>query len=245
MPAQKGRIQGGAHQLPAGDEGHVCALPHGEGLVHLEAFRHGIVHVLHGVSSHPDVGWVVVLHQDFQQGLGEEPVAGQVHPQAGDGGQGRDVLGAVVGHAQGPVADAPGDADELYIGVGVGHVHLHLLHAAGGEEAGRGRGKGPQAAPGHARRRGDKALLGDAHLHKLLRELLGKGRRDAEPRESLHSTVMVLSFLARSSNTWHITCRLGMVLLIALPPPFPKAPYRLPRIPPGWELCGATRPDFP
>lgn len=144
MPAQKGRVQGGAHQLPAGDERHVCALPHGEGLVHLEVFRHRIVHVLHGISSHPDVGWLVVLHQDFQQGLGEKPVAGQVHPQAGDGGQGRDVLGAVVGHAQGPVADAPGDADELYIGVGVGHVHLHLLHAAGGEEAGRGGGEGPQ-----------------------------------------------------------------------------------------------------
>ena len=78
MPAQKGRVQGRAHQLPAGDKGHVRALPHGEGLVHLEVFRHRIVHVLHGISSHPDVGWVVVLHQDFQQGLGEKPVAGQV-----------------------------------------------------------------------------------------------------------------------------------------------------------------------
>ena len=81
----------------------------------------------------------------------------------------------MVAHAQRPVADPAGDADEFHVGIRVGAIHLGLLIAAGAEETRRGGRKGLLSTGGKSGGEAYQVLLGDAHLHELVRELLCEG----------------------------------------------------------------------
>ena len=134
-----------------------------------------LVHILHGIAAQADVGGLIVLQERLKQLAGLMAVAGEVHPHAGDGAHGGDVLGGVVGHAQRAVAHAAGDAHKLHIGAGIGAVHLALLIAARGQERRGGRREGLLAAGGQPGGDAHQVLLGNAHLHKLLGKLLREG----------------------------------------------------------------------
>jgi len=62
-----------------------------------------------------------------------------------------------------------------------------------------------------------EALRKEVESLEAKRDDLFEGVRDAEPRESEHTTIISLSFLAFSTNTSQIACRL-LILFIMLAP---------------------------
>ena len=75
--------------------------------------RDGIrrVDILYRIPAHPDIGGLLILQKRFDQLPGLVPVAGQVDAHIGDRRHGGNILRRMMAHAQGPIADAPGNAD--------------------------------------------------------------------------------------------------------------------------------------
>ena len=165
-----GGLLGRIDHLAAGDDGNVSALGHDSGLVHFEGAAILGVNVLDRIAADADVSALVVLEESLDQLGGLETIAGQIYAHVGDGAHGGDILGRVVAHAEGAVADAAGNADELDVGPGVGHVDLALLIASGGKEAGRGSRERLFAGGSKSCGNADQVLLSDADLDRLLRE---------------------------------------------------------------------------
>ena len=85
MPAQKGRIQGGAHQLPAGDEGHVDPFTQNAGF--------------------PDDKGLARLGDDGHLGPSQPHIDGAVH--IGGGNQGLSGFRAVGRNEDGHIGQGP------------------------------------------------------------------------------------------------------------------------------------------
>ena len=65
----------------------------------------------------------MILQQCFEEFPRLVPVAGKINPHPGNSAHGGDILGGMMSHSQGSVADAAADAHQLDVGIGTGKQH--------------------------------------------------------------------------------------------------------------------------
>ena len=77
-----------------------------------------------------DISGLLILNQCFHQFSRLMAVAWHVDPHVRNRAHGRKILGRMMAHSQGPIADSSADSYQLHICVGVGHIHLGLFIAS-------------------------------------------------------------------------------------------------------------------
>ena len=118
------------HHLATGYHGDICSLADSRRAVHLERYPAFFVDIFHRISADTDISGFLILNQRFHQFSRLMAVAWHVDPHVRNRAHGRKILGRMMAHSQGAIADSSADSYQLHICVGVGHIHLGLFIAS-------------------------------------------------------------------------------------------------------------------